>query len=161
MAQKCEYASINEFGRLICTVDDSKDSQLCIFQRYCTKACEWQNSRAFSTCERRKDMAKNKNRAIKIENEQVENVRAKAYIETELDIFKKEDSVEENMAKENTAKEENVNEKIENTIVKEEKKKTGTVISVSKFSITVKDENGNGYRLFNRPEAKYGDVIEF
>lgn len=106
-------------------------------------------------------MAKNKNRAIKIENEQVENVRAKAYIETELDIFKKEDSVEENMAKENTAKEEIVNEKIENTIVKEEKKKTGTVISVSKFSITVKDENGNGYRLFNRPEAKYGDVIEF
>ena len=95
MAQKCEYASINEFGRLICTVDESKDSQLCIFQRYCTKACEWQNSKAFSTCERRKDMAKNKNRAIKIENEQVENVREKAYIETKLDDFKEDDNVEE------------------------------------------------------------------
>ena len=60
MTQKCEYAGRNEFGRIICTVDDSKDSQLCIFQRYCTKACEWQNSKAFSTCERRREMAKNR-----------------------------------------------------------------------------------------------------
>ena len=150
MAQKCEYASINEFGRLICTVDDSKDSQLCIFQRYCTKACEWQNSKAFSTCERRKDMAKNKNRAIKIENEQVENVREKAYIETKLDDFKEEDNVEEVKV-----------ENIEDTTEKKEKKRTGTVISVSKISIIVKDENGNGYTLFNHPEAKYGDIIEF
>ena len=150
MAQKCEYASINEFGRLICTVDESKDSQLCIFQRYCTKACEWQNSKAFSTCERRKDMAKNKNRAIKIENEQVENVREKAYIETKLDDFKEEDNVEEVKV-----------ENIEDTTEKKEKKKTGTVILVSKLSIIVEDENGNGYTLFNHPEAKYGDVIEF
>ena len=150
MAQKCEYASINNFGRLICTVDDSKDSQLCIFQRYCTKACEWQNSKAFSTCERRKDMAKNKNRAIKIENEQVENVREKAYIETKLDDFKEEDNVEEVKV-----------ENIKDTTEKKEKKRTGTVISVSKISIIVEDENGNGYTLFNHPEAKYGDVIEF
>ena len=150
MAQKCEYASINEFGRLICTVDESKDSQLCIFQRYCTKACEWQNSKAFSTCERRKDMAKNKNRAIKIENEQVENVREKAYIETKLDDFKEEDNVEEVKV-----------ENIENTTEKKEKKRTGTVILVSKLSVIVEDENGNGYTLFNHPEAKYGDIIEF
>ena len=45
--------------------------------------------------------------------------------------------------------------------VKKEKKRTGTVISVSKISIIVKDENGNGYTLFNRPDAKYGDIIEF
>ena len=150
MAQKCEYASINEFGRLICTVDESKDSQLCIFQRYCTKACEWQNSKAFSTCERRKDMAKNKNRAIKIENEQVENVREKAYIETKLDDFKEEDNVEEVKV-----------ENIEDTTEKKEKKRTGTVILVSKLSVIVEDENGNGYTLFNHPEAKYGDIIEF
>ena len=150
MAQKCEYASINEFGRLICTVDDSKDSQLCIFQRYCTKACEWQNSKAFSTCERRKDMAKNKNRAIKIENEQVENVREKAYIETKLDDFKEDNNVEEVKV-----------ENIEDTTEKKEKKRTGTVILVSKLSVIVEDENGNGYTLFNHPEAKYGDVIEF
>ena len=150
MTQKCEYAGRNEFGRIICTVDDSKDSQLCIFQRYCTKACEWQNSKAFSTCERRKDMAKNKNRAIKIENEQVENVREKAYIETKLDDFKEEDNVEEVKV-----------ENIEDTTEKKEKKRTGTVILVSKLSIIVEDENGNGYTLFNHPEAKYGDVIEF
>ena len=150
MAQKCEYASINEFGRLICTVDDSKDSQLCIFQRYCTKACEWQNSKAFSTCERRKDMAKNKNRAIKIENEQVENVREKAYIETKLDDFKEEDNVKEVKV-----------ENMEDTTEKKEKKRTGTVILVSKLSVIVEDENGNGYTLFNHPEAKYGDIIEF
>ena len=150
MTQKCEYAGRNEFGRIICTVDDSKDSQLCIFQRYCTKACEWQNSKAFSTCERRKDMAKNKNRAIKIENEQVENVREKAYIETKLDDFKEDDNVEEVKV-----------ENIEDTTEKKEKKRTGTVILVSKLSIIVEDENGNGYTLFNHPEAKYGDIIEF
>ena len=95
-------------------------------------------------------MAKNKNRAIKIENEQVENVREKAYIETKLDDFKEEDNVEEVKV-----------ENIKDTTEKKEKKRIGTVISVSKFSITVKDENGNGYKLFNHPEAEYGDVIEF
>lgn len=95
-------------------------------------------------------MAKNKNRAIKIENEQVENVREKAYIETKLDDFKEEDNVEEVKV-----------ENIKDTTEKKGKKRIGTVISVSKFSITVKDENGNGYKLFNHPEAEYGDVIEF
>ena len=94
-------------------------------------------------------MAKNKNRAIKIENEQVENVREKAYIKTKLDDFK-EDNVEEVKV-----------ENIKDTTEKKEKKRIGTVISVSKFSITVKDENGNGYKLFNHPDAKYGDIIEF
>ena len=95
-------------------------------------------------------MAKNKNRAIKIENEQVENVREKAYIETKLDDFKEDDNVEEVKV-----------ENIKDTTEKKEKKRTGTVISVSKISIIVEDENGNGYTLFNHPEAKYGDVIEF
>ena len=95
-------------------------------------------------------MAKNKSKAIKVENEQVENVREKAYIETKLDDFKEEDNVEEVKV-----------ENIKDTTEKKEKKRIGTVISVSKFSITVKDENGNGYKLFNHPEAKYGDVIEF
>lgn len=152
MAQKCEYASINNFGRLICTVDDSKDSQLCIFQRYCTKACEWQNSKAFSTCERRREMAKNKSKAIKVENEQVENVRANAYIETELDNIEQED---------NEVKEEITIKKHEKIVTKKEKKRTGTVILVSELSVVVEDENGNGYTLFNHPEAKYGDIIEF
>ena len=95
-------------------------------------------------------MAKNKNRAIKIENEQVENVREKAYIETKLDDFKEEDNVEEVKV-----------ENIEDTTEKKEKKRTGTVILVSKLSVIVEDENGNGYTLFNHPDAKYGDIIEF
>ena len=134
MAQKCEYAETNNFGRLICTVDDSKDSQLCIFQRYCTKACEWQNSKAFSTCERRRDMAKNKNRAIKIENEQVENVRAIDYIEV-----KQENN--------NIDVEEKIGLVKEPEIIVKKKKRIGKVISVSKLSIVVKDENGKGHTL--------------
>lgn len=100
-------------------------------------------------------MAKNKNRAIKIENEQVENVREKAYIETKLDDFKEDDNVEEVKVEEVKV------ENIEDTTEKKEKKRTGTVILVSKLSVIVEDENGNGYTLFNHPEAKYGDVIEF
>ena len=52
-------------------------------------------------------------------------------------------------------------ENIKDTTEKKEKKRTGTVISVSKISIIVKDENGNGYTLFNHPDAKYGDIVEF
>ena len=41
-------------------------------------------------------MAKNKNRAIKIENEQVENVRANAYKEDILADISKVNNVDEN-----------------------------------------------------------------
>ena len=101
-------------------------------------------------------MAKNKNRAIKIENEQVENVRANAYKEDILADISKDNNVDENKVDKIELKKE-----IETVPVKKEKKRTGTVISVSKISIIVKDENGNGYTLFNHPEAKYGDIIEF
>ena len=101
-------------------------------------------------------MAKNKNRAIKIENEQVENVRANAYKEDILADISKDNNVDENKVDKIELKKE-----IGIVPVKKEKKRTGTVISVSKISIIVEDENGNGYTLFNHPEAKYGDVIEF
>ena len=101
-------------------------------------------------------MAKNKNRAIKIENEQVENVRANAYKEDILADISKVNNVDENKVDKIEFKKE-----IEIVPVKKEKKRIGTVISVSEISVTVNDENGNGYTLFNHPEAKYGDIIEF
>ena len=101
-------------------------------------------------------MAKNKNRAIKIENEQVENVRANAYKEDILADISKDNNVDKNKVDKIELKKE-----IGIVPVKKEKKRTGTVISVSKISIIVKDENGNGYTLFNHPDAKYGDIIEF
>ena len=161
MAQKCEYAKTNDFGKIICTVGENR---LCIFQRYCSKASEWQNSKAFSTCERRRDMAKNKNRAIKIENEQVENVRAKAYIETEQvndDTEEKVELVENILAIEKplVIEEKEIIEKP--VVIKKEKKRTGTVICVSKLSVVVKDENGKGYTIYDRPDVKCGDIIEF
>ena len=96
-------------------------------------------------------MAKNKSKAIKVENEQVENVRANAYKEDILADISKDNKVDKIELK----------KEIEIVPVKKEKKRTGTVISVSKISIIVEDENGNGYTLFNHPEAKYGDIIEF
>ena len=101
-------------------------------------------------------MAKNKSKAIKVENEQVENVRANAYKEDILADISKDNNVDENKVDKIELKKE-----IETVQVKKEKKRTGTVISVSKISIIVKDENGNGYTLFNHPDAKYGDIIEF
>lgn len=161
MAQKCEYAKTNDFGKIICTVGENR---LCIFQRYCSKASEWQNSKVFSTCERRRDMAKNKNRAIKIENEQVENVGAKAYIETEQvndDIEEKVELVENTLSIEKPLiiEEKEIIEKP--VVIKKEKKRTGTVICVSKLSVVVKDENGKGYTIYDRPDVKCGDIIEF
>ena len=101
-------------------------------------------------------MAKNKSKAIKVENEQVENVRANAYKEDILADISKDNNVDENKVDKIELKKE-----IGTVPVKKEKKRTGTVISVSKISIIVEDENGNGYTLFNHPEAKYGDIIEF
>ena len=101
-------------------------------------------------------MAKNKSKAIKIENEQVENVRANAYKEDIMADIRKDNNIDKNKVDKMELKKE-----IETVPVKKEKKRTGTVISVSKISIIVKDENGNGYTLFNHPDAKYGDIIEF
>lgn len=101
-------------------------------------------------------MDKNKDRAIKIENEQVENVRANAYKEDIMADISKDNNIDKNKIDKMELKKE-----IQIVPVKKEKKRTGTVISVSKISIIVEDENGNGYTLFNHPEAKYGDVIEF
>ena len=101
-------------------------------------------------------MAKNKSKAIKVENEQVENVRANAYKEDILADISKDNNVDENKVDKIELKKE-----IGTVPVKKEKKRTGTVSAVSKISIIVKDENGNGYTLFNHPEAKYGDIIEF
>ena len=101
-------------------------------------------------------MAKNKSKAIKVDNEQVENVRANAYKEDILADISKDNNVDENKVDKIELKKE-----IGTVPVKKEEKRTGTVISVSKISIIVKDENGNGYTLFNHPDAKYGDIIEF
>ena len=101
-------------------------------------------------------MAKNKSKAIKVENEQVENVRANAYKEDILADISKDNNVDENKVDKIELKKE-----IEIVPAKKGKKRTGTVISVSKISIIVEDENGNGYTLFNHPEAKYCDIIEF
>ena len=105
-------------------------------------------------------MAKNKSRAIKIENEQVENVRANAYKEDVLANISKDNDADSNADKNKVDKVE-LKKEIEIIPAKKEKKRTGTVISVSKISIIVKDENGNGYTLFKHPDAKYGDIIEF
>ena len=109
-------------------------------------------------------MAKNKNRAIKIENEQVENVRAKAYIETEQvnnNIEEKVELVENTLSIEKPLiiEEKEIIEKP--VVIKKEKKRTGTVICVSKLSVVVKDENGKGYTIYDRPDVKCGDIIEF
>ena len=36
----------------------------------------------------------------------------------------------------------------------------GKVIGLGKISIIVVDENGNSMRLYNRPQAKIGDLVE-
>lgn len=105
-------------------------------------------------------MAKNKSKAIKVENEQVENVRANAYKEDVLANISKDNDADSNADKNKVDKVE-LKKENETILIRKEKKRIGTVISVSEISVTVKDENGNGYTLFNHPDAKYGDIIEF
>lgn len=53
----CPYAHRNKFGRLECTIADNKGTggknPLCPYQRYCSKAMEWQLNNQSGTCGRR------------------------------------------------------------------------------------------------------------
>lgn len=158
MAQKCDYAVTNEFGRLICTVDES---QLCAFQRYCSKASEWQNSKAYSTCERRRNVSKNRNNNTKLESEAIVMTMA---IEEVKDINQK--TQEAKQVNEIQEPQEKVEEKKpeEKKIKKNEsrkvKKRKMEVVRVSLASMTVKDKDGNLYRITGKPTAQVGDIIE-
>lgn len=152
MAQKCEYAERNNYGKIICTVDENR---LCSFQRYCSKENEWQNSKAFSTCERRLGMSKsNKNKKDSILVEDNKKVVEKVNVE-DLNINEVDNiqfvNIEENDVKNN------INEVKEDVI----KKRKGKVILTSSVSIIVVDEENHGFTLYNRPNAKVGDIIEF
>lgn len=173
MAQKCEYAKINNFGKLICTVGEN---QLCSFQRYCSRASEWQNSKAFSTCERRFNVGNKKKSVDLIDTK--EEIKEKAIEEHFENVEKKEikeeviESINESLIEEIVIPNENiVSESIKEELkpVSEppkanrkakEIKKMGKVIGLGKISIIVVDENGNSMRLYNRPQAKIGDLVE-
>ena len=124
-------------------------------------------------------MSKKQNNSNKIENEQVESSRAKVFIENEQDVLNiKEDYIEaENIPnfnsietveeKEEGKVEEKIND-VEKQEVKEEIKKEkkevkrlGKVDAISSKYILVKDEDGYYHKVYNHPEAKYGDVVEF
>ena len=173
MAQKCEYAKINNFGKLICTVGEN---QLCSFQRYCSRASEWQNSKAFSTCERRFNVGNKKKSVDLIDTK--EEIKGKA-IEEHFENVEKEEIKEEVIESINKSLIEEIvipNENIVSESIKEELKpvseppkanrkakeikKMGKVIGLGKISIIVVDENGNSMRLYNRPQAKIGDLVE-
>ena len=132
-------------------------------------------------------MSKKQNNSNILENEQVESSRANVFIENGQDALNvKEDYIEaENIPnfdsietveeKEEEKEEEKVEEKINDVEkqevkeeikeeIKEEKKEVkrlGKVDAISSKYILVKDEDGYYYKVYNHPEAKYGDVIEF
>ena len=156
MAQKCEYAKINNFGKLICTVGEN---QLCSFQRYCSRASEWQNSKAFSTCERRFNVGNNKKSIDLIDKAIEENFT----IEKNLEEIKEEviEPVNEPIVFESIEEKiEPVSEAPKANRKAKEPKKVGKVIGLGKISAIVVDENGNSMRLYNKPNAKIGDIVE-
>ena len=124
-------------------------------------------------------MSKKQTNSNKIENEQVESSRAKVFIENEQDVLNiKEDYIEaENIPNFDSIEivEEKEQEKVEEKIndvekqevkkeIKEKKKETkrlGKVDAISSKYILVKDEDGYYHKVYNHPEAKYGDIIEF
>ena len=101
----------------------------------------------------------------------MESSRAKVFIENGQDVLNiKEDYIEaENIPNFDSIKtiEEKVND-VEKQEVKEEIKKEkkeikrlGKVDAVSNKYILVKDEEGYYHKVYNHPDAKYGDIIEF
>lgn len=125
-------------------------------------------------------MSKKQNNSNILENEQVESSRANVFIENRQDALNvKEDYIEaENIPSFDSIKiieeklEEKVNDVTEQEVkedtkedvkkkAKKEVKRLGKVDAISNKYILVKDEEGYYHKVYNHPEAKYGDIIEF
>lgn len=69
MDNKCEFSQENEFGRLICKIDDNLP---CKYQRYCTQKSRWENTKNFSSCGRKNSMALEDKKEIQKKSSSIE-----------------------------------------------------------------------------------------
>ena len=119
----------------------------------------------------------------KIENEQIKNSAIEDFIENKVDFLNSEPSFSENIdteKEEGFVEENSIEGKVEEIEIKAEEnnieqkmkiesktksikklKRTGKVEVVSSKYILVKDEDGYYHTVYNHPEAKYGDIIEY
>ena len=163
----CEKANGNKDKRIICTANNNS---LCKFQRYCTVKHEWQNTTAFSTCERRlEDMAKRKN---KVEfDESIHEVLPEETIDTQDNAFEKYEKAQDsdvdminekeqdNKVEEVVEVKEKKDEKDEKVEVVKTNKRTGTVLFYLGNETVVATSSGN-ITLKGRL-GKKGRTIEF
>ena len=146
----CEYAQGNNNGQIICMA--GVKTQPCKYQRYCTQKCEWQNTGAFSTCERRNKMARNKSIPVLTNEDNMENLEVKAVEEIKNDTTNvAEVAVEGAVA--------DVKEIIEETKNESKNLLRGKVVSLGSTGVAVK-HLGNNY-FVEGVKANIGDWIDF
>lgn len=145
----CEYAQGNGNGQITCMVGDKP--QPCKFQRYCTQKCEWQNTGAFSTCERRKKMARTKNNAALIDEveaiETVEEIQNDATDNAEVAVGEAVADVKETI------------EEVKGEEIQPKNLLRGKVVSLGSTGVAVK-HLGNSY-FVKGVKANIGDWIDF
>lgn len=127
----CEFATMNEFGRLTCKVGENLP---CKFQRYCSQKSKWENTKNFSSCLKR----------VSRLNKETEEVAAKEIKNKEevTTTLKKVDNVQGG--------------EIKNFSTQKYK-----IISICPYYIIVEDADGHGIRKNGSfPNLKIGDVIE-
>lgn len=134
MPNFCEFSQKSEFDKLICTVGNK--NQPCMFQRYCSRASEWQNSNGYLNCDRRKTVSRKPNRSFDFIEEKNETIDTEASTNSTTEV-------------------------VEDYMIKEEKEsKIGTVIFADQYSIIVEDENGCGIKKTGFFNVKIGDKIK-
>lgn len=133
----CEFAQGNNNASTILCMAGNK-CQPCTKQRYCTQACEWQNTNAFSTCERRKiNMAKMKD----IQEHKFD----KPILEEQNDIVE--------------STEQEVKETVKDIPPKAKDTVKVNVIAVSDVGAVISYKNSNYF--IKGVKAKVGDWIDF
>ena len=165
----CEYAKGNKDQRVVCTANNNT---LCKLQRYCTMKHEWQNTDAFSSCERRlKNMARRKSDPIEIfggeRSDEFDNYYSIGETIVEEPVIDSEKNEEAKITEDaiefvqplHTIKNEAKKEKKE--VIKEEKseKRTGKIICLLGNQTIVETDKGN-LTLEGRL-GKVGRIIEF
>lgn len=154
MKISCELAQGDKFNRIVCTANNSSP---CIYQRYCTMKSEWQNTNEASQCERRKNMSKRKNQLFDF-TEEVNEVNTE---EIESTVAEEEILEESPAATEKNL--EDVKGSKKESIITQEKKRTGTVKYTTNGFCVIQTKDGSNLCLF---ESKYltckpGDVVEY
>lgn len=160
----CAYAQqSNGRDRITCGADEKAPHQLCPHQKYCHQNCEWENSPAMLSCERRIRMNEmNSNFDIEVASKKENKEKQIQYKKYEKNKDNKEgvESVKQDESVKQELKDNTENEVNQKPALKEGWAR-GVVTNKWSTSAWVVLENGCGLTMDNFGAYSIGETVEF